>query len=333
MALTNEEKVRIAQALRLHLDGQGTVKKVSNDIKGQYNLSISTSYLSNISNGIFSVKTNTKKGYTEYSDEYFIAIARYLGLYAEQVQTAWRTVKLDSYYEMWDWCDGARKRSKVLCITGETSMSKTTAVKAYQLKHKDTTTLFRCRASFTKLSFVKNLCNAVGVRSRGRTDEDIESISQALARRKHLLIIDEAEHLKDAMWELLKDLYDLTEESLAIVVVIHKNGLREYARKANRGYRCSQQIFRRFVADYREVPPLGVRDLNDIIHQLGLDKASWVNTDALRWMVDQGKARNYSTMKRYVEDAFDLHKREGKVVGMADMQAMFGEEKDFYLKY
>lgn len=114
----------------------------------------------------------------------------------------------------------AKKESYCAIIDGDTGMGKTTMVRSMAKQQPSETYIARCYSDLTAREFLREIARKVGVASTGTKAEIRKAITRKLSAEKYaVLIIDEAENLKDSIYGTLKDLFDDLEGKAAIVLV------------------------------------------------------------------------------------------------------------------
>lgn len=229
--------------------------------------------------------------------------------------------------------DVARVReSKILVITGRSGVGKTTACKHYR----DTcgNVVLIEATPFTKATDIINkICKDLGIEKKRSVDANIYKIAQHLANEnrasKHLIIIDEAEHLKWRELELLRRISDISSRS---IVLVGTKWLDETLNKANKINQDYTQIKNRTFSRY-EFKGLAfmvgkewnLNDLKEYCKNKGVDDACYPLL-----------LEKFSGVTRSIENALDLarvvvryeirHKgRENDLITKKDLQAAFAQ--------
>lgn len=124
-----------------------------------------------------------------------------------------KTLQLKRIYES---LRMAHLECDIAVVYGESGNGKTTAVKYYVNKHKESI-LIEADLSYTTKVFMRELHKKLGYNGDGSIHDMFEDISEKLKDTGRMLIIDEAEHLPYRALELIRRLHDKDGIGIALV--------------------------------------------------------------------------------------------------------------------
>lgn len=164
-------------------------------------------------------------------------------------------------------------------IDGRTGLGKTAASRYFQYSRTDETYLVRCGGDMTAKEFLQEVARSVGASEQGSRSQIRMAISSKLGRdNMPLLIIDEAENLKDGVYPSLKALYDDLEGKAGIVLIGANAYLEELKTKASRRRPgCFPQIYSRFKQNATAIGPMTKDDVAVCLDAYGINDRSLTN--------------------------------------------------------
>lgn len=168
----------------------------------------------------------------------------------------------------------AKREHMPKIIDGRTGIGKTFCIMQFAKEHPAETFRVRCSRDMSAKSFLQAVARAVGISDQGNSEGIRIAIGEKLLRMNYpLLIIDEAENLRDFAYGSIKALYDdLAEQGKAGIVLVGANGYAEsLRRKAKRNYGCFPQIWSRFKADRVILPELELSDVTYVAKSYGIE--------------------------------------------------------------
>lgn len=151
----------------------------------------------------------------------------------------------------------AKTQRTAAIIDAPTGSGKSYAAEYFRMKHPKATYLIRCAQDMTTRELLRQVHEAViDKRHSGKTLAEMRSDCQLILGQRYadspLLIIDEAENLRDSAYGIIKALYDSLEGKIGIVLI----GANDYCQYLNRKalavrknrtrVDCFPQIWRRF---------------------------------------------------------------------------------------
>lgn len=171
----------------------------------------------------------------------------------------------------------AKLNKEALIIDGAPGSGKSHAVAHFQRMYPKQTYVVKCSALMTVKEFIREVCRACDVNDAGSRSTLVQSVVEKLATEDApLIIIDEAENLKDIGYSAIKDLYDGLERQCGIVLVGANSFYTTLQQKASRGEVSTRpsvfpQLFRRFRANPVHLERLRLEDVLVVVehYQLG----------------------------------------------------------------
>lgn len=112
----------------------------------------------------------------------------------------------------------AHEERDIAVIVGPAGSGKTTAIKQYVEKNPVSSILIEVDESMTKVSFLQELAEKLGLDRRGPQPELVRRVSSTLAERDILVIIDEADYLSDGALELARRIVNDKGQSGLVLV-------------------------------------------------------------------------------------------------------------------
>lgn len=101
-----------------------------------------------------------------------------------------------------------QSKSMAIGIAENAGIGKTEAFKAYARKYKNVV-MIECKHYWTRKSYIKNICLAAGLEDFGKTEELIARFTDYMkGLDRPLMIIDQADKLKDPQLDLFMDFYN-----------------------------------------------------------------------------------------------------------------------------
>jgi DNA transposition AAA+ family ATPase len=217
-------------------------------------------------------------------DLYFNRIAQYLGLNLSE--NFWGHFDTDNYISIVNTLEDARRMKERKALDGATGTGKTYGVTEYKRQNPAGVYLVRCADDLTAKSFMLEMAEAVGVKEFGNRAQIRKAIVKKLLSDTNapLLIIDEAENLKDGTWGAIKAMCDDLEGHCGIVIVGANQFQQKLSKKAERNIGCFPQIYRRFKVGFNSLFELSLEDVQNVCNQLGIKTRQVQN-----WMFDHCK--------------------------------------------
>lgn len=167
----------------------------------------------------------------------------------------------------------AKTDSSARIIDGRTGLGKTAASRYFQQRIPDETYLIRCGGDMSAKEFLQEVARRIGAPDQGSRSQIRQAISERIGRdRMPLLIIDEAENLREGAYPSLKALYDDLEGKAGIVLIGANDYLGWLKMKASRKRPgCFPQIYSRFKQHACTLPPMSPPDVALCLQAYGIN--------------------------------------------------------------
>lgn len=181
---------------------------------------------------------------TPIDDKYFLRIAKAINYTVRK--TYRRHHDTDNYVMYMSTFSDARESRMPYAIDNATGESKSYSANEYLRQNPKNTYIVRCDGDLTAKSFFVEMAYSLGMAPNGAVYDIRKNIIQKLKNETDaLLIIDEAENLKDRAWESLKRIMDDLKGYCGIVFIGSNNFEATLQKKANKMKGCFPQVLRR----------------------------------------------------------------------------------------
>lgn len=255
-----EQKHSISNKLQEYCEKKGSQNKAANSLKGVSNASISQ-----ILNGNWDL----------ISDEMWQSIAAQIGW----SQNTWVTVKTRDFKYITNFLKDAQAHANVFALIGEAGSGKTHASKKYVDDNKNAFMLC-CNEYWNRKFFLFELLSAMGRDGGGMTVAEMmqEAVMTLKKIKNPLIIMDEADKLKDEVLYFFITLYNQLEDHCGIVMVATDH----LEKRINRGVKLNKkgykEIFSRIGRKPIRLHGVGSTDVVQICTENGItDKADMKN--------------------------------------------------------
>lgn len=230
--MIKDEKQQIAARLKEYCDKMGSQNKAARSLNGT-----STATVSKMLSGQWDT----------ISDELWRAVAAQIG----HDPSAWQIVKTGAYKRMAFLMEQAKEESLVIAITGFAGCGKTEAIKSYT-KGRQNVYHLMCSEYWNRPTFINKLLRALGKDVGGSVSDQMDAIVETLnSADAPLIILDEADKLRDQVLYFFISLYNQLEGHCGIIMVATeylKNRIERGVRLKKKGYEeIYSRIGRKFV--------------------------------------------------------------------------------------
>jgi DNA transposition AAA+ family ATPase len=187
-----------------------------------------------------------------------------LGLSNDVFETANYTAVFNALTE-------AKLEHEYRIIDGGPGAGKTFACRDFLRKNPGQTYLLTCSDDLSGKEMIQELARIVGSVAEGTRYQIRKGIQEKLGREEFpLVIFDEAENLRDAVFGEIKAIHDALEYRCGIVLVGANDFYKGISRKAEKGKGCFPQIFSRFKTGVVSLGSLSPQDCTAICTASGI---------------------------------------------------------------
>lgn len=270
--ITEIQKEQIVRGMEEYISLHG----LSNNKFAKNIVEIPASYVSALVNRKWNAMPAGSK-LVKIEDKYFQRIAEKVGIELEE--TFWGHFDTDNYQAITIAMNDARMSKLPIAIDGETGAGKTYAIREYRRQNPSETYLVTCADDLTSKSFMIELAEAVGIKAIGATSTLRKNITRKLNDDANpLLIIDEAENLKDGAWGSIKSMMDALKGKCGIVLIGANDFETTLAKKASRMKRSFPQIYSRIKeGGFTPLFKLSMDDVSLVCSSLGITSKRVIN--------------------------------------------------------
>lgn len=193
------QKQEIVQALQAKMTRLGMSQNQVADIQ----LGLSPASLSNMING----------KWKSISDKLWLLAAIWSGY-----ESGWQLAEIYNTKKIYTICQDAQTQSKALGISYEPGSGKSAALRYYAANHKNVYYV-ECEEYLTKRGFLQQVAAAIGLEVNRSVSDLVEEIIKTLNRLESpLLLIDEADKLRDGALQFFKTFYNKLERRCGFVL-------------------------------------------------------------------------------------------------------------------
>lgn len=252
--MTRDEKRLIAERLKEYCENMGSQAKAAKSLEN-----ISTATISKMLTG----------DWEKISEELWRATAAQIGHDMSQ----WRIVETKGYKRITFLMDHAKTDSLVMAVTGVAGCGKTEAIKSYTSAHRNVYHLM-CSEYWNRPTFIQKLLKALGENVGGGVGEQMDEIVKVLnGQDSPLIILDEADKLRDQVLYFFISLYNSLEGHCGIVMVATdylKKRIERGVRLKRKGY---EEIYSRIGRKFVQVQVVSDEDVAQVCTANGVTDA------------------------------------------------------------
>jgi len=305
-------KQQIMEATRSYMEGNSLSQDAFSEHVKKMNggQGFSVAYLNDMLKGKF--VTGAK--HTPIDDKYFMRIARSINF---TVRKSYRKHHdTDNFLMCATTFSDARDSKMPYAIDGATGEGKSYSAIEYIRSNPKNSYYVRCDGDLTAKSFFVELAYSLGMTPAGPIYDIRKNVIHKLKNETDaLLIIDEAENLKDRAWESLKRVMDDLKGYTGIVFIGANDFERQLQKKADKMKGCFPQVLRRMrEGGFVQLFQLSVDDAITICKSYGITSKQHVkamfdrcrNTAQLTSMIEK-VLREADHSKRNVLDLVELY--------------------------
>jgi hypothetical protein len=217
-----------------------------------------------------------KEVLSSVKDIKFLNLGRAVGLEFEG--DYWQHFNTDNYMMICNVISEARTRKIPYCIDGDTGQGKTYSISRYHQERSADTFVVRCAGDMSVKDFIVEVAEAVGCEAVGSKVQVRKRIVRHLSKKNDpVLIIDEAENLKDGAYDGIKAMMDDLKGICPIVIVganDYQSKLQKLAEKKKKSF---PQIYSRLKeGGFNRLFEMGREDVSGICNALNIKDKSLI---------------------------------------------------------
>jgi DNA transposition AAA+ family ATPase len=247
-------------------------------------LDISGATLSNLLNG----------KWANISSAVWEVVAKFVG-YAQE----WVLAPTANFEKVQKVCADAQNNSRSVAISHDAGMGKTASLKHYANNNANVIYV-QCEEYFTKKGFLIKILQGLGVHDlHGGIEELAErTVEHLLKLSRPLIILDEADKLKDHVIQLYKTLYNKTEGACGFVLCGTPNlriSIEKKAKKDKQGYK---EILSRIGSVFIGLKDITAKDIRTICAANGIQEEV-----IIKEITTNGLGKDLRYIRRLIENA------------------------------
>lgn len=223
--MTNLQKENIVELIKQEKIKLGSGKKVS--VKA----GVSEATISQMVNGNWEL----------IKSEMWLKVGHSLG-YSE---SGWQIAETINYQKVANHCNLAKSNSLFMIISDKAGIGKSATLKNFAETYKSNDAFYLCSREWAKGDFLKELCTTLGI-DTGKEYTKVDQIGMKVvkffkqrSKKKPLLIIDEADKLRDSALRWFIHLYNECEDEMSLIIA----GTPHLEQKIIRGVRLKKLGF------------------------------------------------------------------------------------------
>jgi DNA transposition AAA+ family ATPase len=164
-----------------------------------------------VSSAIISQMLNEK--WDTIADDMFRRVAVNL-----KIATSWMIAQTKNFKDIWELCALSQTRHFATAVAYDAGAGKSSAYRAFANEGQNVIYI-ECKNYWSKKSYVEQLLISTGHKPQGTTEECIERFINAVKEMNNpLIIIDQADKLKDSSLDLFMDFYNELEDHCGFVI-------------------------------------------------------------------------------------------------------------------
>jgi len=233
---------------------------------------VSVAYLNDLLKGSFA----TGQKDTMIDDKYFLRIAKSINV---TVRKSYRQHhSTDNFIACMNAFGDARDSGMPNAIDGSTGSGKSYVAEIYLQQHPKNTYIVRCDGDLTAKSFFMEMAHSLGMSFDGPVYTIRKNVIQKLRNEENpLLIIDEAENLKDRAWDSLKRIMDDLRGYCGMTFIGANEFQKQLEKKASKLKGCFPQVLRRLrEGEFVKLFALSQDDVADVAKKYGITKVAHI---------------------------------------------------------
>lgn len=236
------------------------------------------------------------------SDSMWMRIAGNVGFRGKD----WKVAATRNFNAMLGWCKTAQERGISLCVSSDAGVGKTFALTQYAAQNSEVFYI-QCDEYWGKKQFLCSLCRSIGIDPSGMTMADVaDTIISALRKaNKPLVILDEADKLKDAQLMFFIALYNKLDGICGFMLVGAPYLAKAWEEKAKRDRRGFREIYSRVGRKFMQLQRISRKDVEMVCQANGVTDEATLNTiwNGVEMEADLRRVRREVEKLSYIHEA------------------------------
>ncbi|PKO01521.1 MAG: hypothetical protein CVU43_12550 [Chloroflexi bacterium HGW-Chloroflexi-5] len=176
----------------------------------------------------------------------------------------WQPAKTANLAKIYALCQDAQSNHVALAFSFAPGSGKSFALKHYTATTKEVAYV-ECDEYWTKKIFLQKIGSSLGVTVEGTVHEMVETVVEVLNRKRNpLLIIDEADKLKDPALNMFKTLFNRTQERCGFILCGAPYFKIRIEKGVSRNKQAYQEIYSRLGGEFIPLTPVSSNDVGAV---------------------------------------------------------------------
>lgn len=299
--MTNEVKIQIRDAVTAYMES----KELSMNEFAKLS-QINVSYMSTILEGRWDEHPAGAGKTVIISDKWFQRLADFIGYKIEK--SYWETVPTSQFKAIITALENSKKNGRAAMIIGESGCGKTYAIDKFLKANPQHTYTIIVNSVYSLTDVITEISNRLRLINVGAKATKLKAIAEKLQEihmngGHPIVILDEAENLKQPSLAMIKGLYDLLKDHCAVVMIGTEQLIFKLDRLRKKNKEGMPQLYRRFKA--------GMKQLSEIDRSFKQFLNSKVTDPGLIKLLSQ-LCDNYGELNDFLEPALKEADRLGQ---------------------
>ncbi|MGD1960530.1 MAG: AAA family ATPase [Fulvivirga sp.] len=277
---------------------------------------VNAAYISLIKKGNYEV--SSANGNTPISDKAFNQLANALGITWETTRH-WET---HNYRKIMSLCKSTQKQKRRALLDADTGLGKTYALESYASKN-DKVLYIKVTRTMSQKDMLDEIVKKLRIKDilRGNRSKMMAIQKKVINTPDFLIIIDEAEYLKNTLFDLVKEIADFTHRKCGMILsgMDLRQKIEFLAAKHKHGF---PQLKRRFFPNIMQIQDMGSKtkgrkaEVEEICKSEGITETTAIN-------VFKQYVYDYDMLAQWIADVRAFIEREGRQITGQEMIELF----------
>ncbi|MBL6448553.1 ATP-binding protein [Fulvivirga sp. 29W222] len=270
-----------------------------------------SAYISRIRNGEYSMSTGEGKN-SPIPDKVFNTLSDFLGLRFD-TELHWDT---KNYLLVQTVCQSAQSKRQRILLEADTGLGKTYSLERYAL-HNDKVLYIKVTRTMSAKDMLEEICKKLLIKDqlRGNRSKMLAIQRKVTSVNGYLIIIDEAEYLKNNLFDLVKEIADFTDRKCGMILS-GMNLISKINTMADRAKPGFPQLRRRFFPNRVELKEISKEEIKEICKTSGITDTTAINVLA-KYIFD------YDMLSQYVQVILENIRNCGEQLNGKDIIDLF----------